>query len=163
MSNSKDKGGLGNNVDPDKPYKVGNKKPPLNTRFKPGQSGNPSGRPKGRSKNLDNFGDILMKELYKTVPANLGGKTVSKTQGELLAIRMMKYAINGGPPAQKILLQSIAEHVARQARQAEIQAKKEAEGSTELDWDAEREEIYERLLRATANVQLLAPPNKDSK
>jgi hypothetical protein len=37
-----------------------------------------------------------------------------------------------------------------------MQAKKKAEGSTELDWDKEREEIYERLLRATANVQLMA-------
>jgi hypothetical protein len=47
MSNSKDKGGPGNNLDPDKPYAVGNKKPPLDKRFKPGQSGNPGGRPKG--------------------------------------------------------------------------------------------------------------------
>jgi hypothetical protein len=44
MSNSKDKGGLGNNVDPDKPYKVGNKKPPLHTRFQKGKSGNPNRR-----------------------------------------------------------------------------------------------------------------------
>ena len=39
-------------------------------RFKKGESGNKSGRPKG----FVNFGDLLMK-FYKIVPANLGGKT----------------------------------------------------------------------------------------
>jgi len=123
------------------------------------------GNRKGRPKDLARFGDILMGEMFKTVPANLAGKVVNKTQGELLAIRMMKNAITGGPPAQKLLLQFIAEHEARQARRAEVQAKKQAEGATELDWDAEREEIYQRLLAATENVQLLAPAqtNEDAK
>jgi hypothetical protein len=35
-------------MDQDVPYAVGHKKPPLHTRFPPGQSGNPKGRPKGR-------------------------------------------------------------------------------------------------------------------
>jgi Family of unknown function (DUF5681) len=76
----------------------------------PGQSGNPSGRPKGRSKDLDNFGDILMKEFFKTVPVSLVGKTVNKTQGEVLAMQMMKKAINGGTPERGLLLQFIEQH-----------------------------------------------------
>jgi hypothetical protein len=48
-----------------------------------GQTGNPSGRPK----DLRKFGDILMKEFYKTVTASLGGKTVHKMQGEIVATR----------------------------------------------------------------------------
>jgi hypothetical protein len=50
-----------------------------------GVSGNPSGRPKDLAK----FGDLLMKEFYKTVTANLGGKTVKKTQGEIVAQQMV--------------------------------------------------------------------------
>jgi hypothetical protein len=80
MSNSKDKGGVGNNTDPDEPYKVGNKKPPLHTRFPKGKSGNPGGRPKGSSKNLAYFGDILMKEFSKTLPA-IGSVATSKIGG----------------------------------------------------------------------------------
>jgi hypothetical protein len=95
MSNSKDEGGPGNDSDPDKPYKVGNKKPPLHTCFSKGKSGNPGGRPKASSKDLANFGDLLMKELYKTVPASLGGKKVNKMQGEIFMMQMMKAAING--------------------------------------------------------------------
>ena len=49
--------------------------------WKKGQSGNKSGRPK----NLARFGDILMREFYKTVPASMGGKTVKRSQGEIIA------------------------------------------------------------------------------
>ena len=40
-------------------------------RYPKGETGNRSGRPK----DIVNFGDLLMREFYKTVPANLGGKT----------------------------------------------------------------------------------------
>jgi pyrroloquinoline quinone (PQQ) biosynthesis protein C len=42
---------------------------------------------------LARFGDILAKEFIKTVPANIAGQTVNKTQGEILAQVMMKNAI----------------------------------------------------------------------
>jgi hypothetical protein len=38
-------------------------------RYPKGETGNPSGRPK----DIVNFGTLLMKEFYKTIPANLGG------------------------------------------------------------------------------------------
>jgi hypothetical protein len=54
--------------------------------FVEGQSGNKSGRPK----DLGRFGEILMKEFYRTVVASMGGKTVKKIQGEIVAQQMVR-------------------------------------------------------------------------
>lgn len=53
---------LDNNVIPLQPnYDVGYKRPPLHSRFQPGQSGNPSGRAKG-SQNLKTLFHKIMRE-----------------------------------------------------------------------------------------------------
>jgi hypothetical protein len=52
---TKRKGGRrGNEINggDEKPYRVGYGRPPLETRFKPNQSGNPKGRPRRRSLEL---------------------------------------------------------------------------------------------------------------
>ena len=54
--------------------------------FVEGQSGNKSGHPKDRGR----FREILMKEFYRTVVASMGGKTVKKTQGEIVAQQMVR-------------------------------------------------------------------------
>ena len=150
MLNYKDKRDLGNKVDPDKPYVVGNKKPPLHTRFKAGQSGNPNGRPK----NLARLGQIIMDEVYKSVPVSLAGQTVNRVQGEIFAMQMMKAAINGKAADRRLLLQFMEQHEIRQERLEEKKAKQIEEGSVEIDWDAEKERAYQDLMaRATALVQ----------
>ncbi len=54
----------------DEKYSVGWGKPPRDTRFKKGQSGNPKGRPKGSK----NFATVLAKILKTRVPANVNGR-----------------------------------------------------------------------------------------
>ena len=65
-------------------YEVGYGKPPKHTQFKPGQSGNPSGRPKG-SKNLKTD---LQEELSEKVPIREGDRSrlVSKQRAYVKTI-----------------------------------------------------------------------------
>ena len=60
-------------------YEVGYKKPPVETQFKPGQSGNLKGRPKG-SRNMK---VLLKEELEKPIQVQENGKMmeISKAQG----------------------------------------------------------------------------------
>ena len=87
--------------DDDQPdYKVGYKKPPLHTRFRKGQSGNPRGRPRG-SKNLST---LLTDALNEPVDVTEDGKrrTISKRE---LGVRQLvnKFAM-AEAQATKILL-----------------------------------------------------------
>jgi hypothetical protein len=49
--------------EPGRAYQVGYKRPPAQTRFKPGVSGNPSGRPKGTANLKTLFNRILKEEV----------------------------------------------------------------------------------------------------
>ena len=65
-------------------FEVGYGKPPAKTRFRPGQSGNPKGRPKGsknKSKapalNEERMKTILLEEAYRTIKVKEGSGQVS--------------------------------------------------------------------------------------
>jgi hypothetical protein len=62
----------------DAPYEVGYGKPPKHTRFKPGQSGHPSGRPRGQR----NFRTAVRQALKEKITIREGDKsrTVSKME-----------------------------------------------------------------------------------
>jgi Family of unknown function (DUF5681) len=70
-------------------YAVGYKRPPLNTRFKKGQSGNPGGRRKRKASTLD---DMIAEELHSKVPFQENGVRKKSTKLRL----MIKHAINQG-------------------------------------------------------------------
>jgi len=83
----------------EKDYEVGYGKPPKHTQFKPGQSGNPLGRPK-KKRTVD---DIIQKILQEEIMIN-GEKKSTK---ELFLRSMMKNAIKGNATATKLLLSLI--------------------------------------------------------
>lgn len=80
----------------DEAYEVGYGRPPTATRFRPGQSGNPKGRPKG-SRNAKTgevdamrLKSLIMEEAYRVIQVRDGGKTraMSILQASLRSLGM---------------------------------------------------------------------------
>lgn len=80
-------------------YEVGNKRPPLANRFKPGQSGNPRGRPRG-SRSLKN---ILGRSACAMVVDTESAETT--TQLEALVAARFRSAIRGNDKAAAQILE----------------------------------------------------------
>jgi hypothetical protein len=127
--------------------------------WKKGHSPNPGGKPKG----LARFGDILAKEFLKTVPANIAGQTVNKTQGEILAQVMMKNAITTKQASHiALLLKFMEAHESRLAALEAVKIKQVAEGSIEIDWDDEKEKAYQELVARAGKAVQAAAQTKDT-
>jgi len=84
----------------DKSDKVGYGRPPVHSRFKPGQSGNQRGRPKGTL----NFTTDLKRTLQAPVTLNDGRKTRRVTTQEAALLRLAEKALNGDPRALEKLV-----------------------------------------------------------
>ncbi len=113
-----------------------------------GQSGNPKGRPK----DLVRLGQLFTQELFKVVPVQLAGKVVNKSQAEVLVSQMVKQAIQKGGTATRIALQFMEAHEAREAAREERKAKQIEEGSVEINWDEEKERVYQELMARATNI-----------
>lgn len=96
-------------ADDDVPYAVGHGKPPRATRFRPGRSGNPKGRPKGSK----NFSTVIQQELDARIVVTENGrrKTISKRQA--IAKQLVNKAAAGDPRALPILLNEARLHEGR--------------------------------------------------
>ena len=68
-------------------------RPPRRGQYKPGQSGNPRGRPKG-SKNILTY---VKEHLNKKIPIIEGGKTRTVPRAEAIAIQLVNQAAKGEP------------------------------------------------------------------
>jgi hypothetical protein len=81
-------------------YEIGYKKPPLHTRFSPGQSGNPNGRPKKRP----SFTNSFLKELDRRVTVIVDGRSRSITQREAIVMQLTRKASAGDIKSAKLLI-----------------------------------------------------------
>ena len=94
-------------------YKVGYAKPPEETRFKPGQSGNPNGRPKG-SKNKrsglseETLKEIVLAEAYRVIPVKDGDRSVTLPMVHAIVRSMALSAAKGQHRAQKLFTEMLA-------------------------------------------------------
>lgn len=85
--------------------KVGYKRPPVETRFKKGQSGNPRGRPKGAK----GFMAELQEELDEVILVHEGNRSRKMTKRRVIAKRLVEGGLKGDPKA----IQAIARVDAR--------------------------------------------------
>jgi hypothetical protein len=104
-------------------YDVGYGKPPKATRFQPGRSGNPSGRPRGRSKSqladasLEPLKALLLEEAYQMVTTRDGDRPVQVPVLRAVARSVVTKAAKGDARAQKLLLESVTAIEAEQRRE----------------------------------------------
>ena len=96
-------------------YRVGYGKPPLETRFKQGQSGNPRGRPRG-AKNLATLLEEALNELV-VVNENAGRRRISKRKAALK--QLVNEAAKGNWRALKLLVDILQDIERRSEPQTE--------------------------------------------
>jgi hypothetical protein len=84
-------------------YPVGYGRPPVHSRFRKGQSGNPGGKPGPRNHLRENFETILVECLNASEEALRNVKTANAV--ESLARRIVVQALDGRASAQKLLLE----------------------------------------------------------
>jgi Family of unknown function (DUF5681) len=84
-----------------KDAEVGYGRPPKATRFAPGESGNPRGRPKGSR----SVGSILKGIMSQKVNVSEGGRRRRVSRVELMLLRLVNDAAHGDPRATKLALE----------------------------------------------------------
>lgn len=89
------------NSSSDNDYNVGYQKPPAHTRFKPGQSGNPKGRPKQKEADVVK---LLLRELKERVVIEENGKITKVTKREVLVKQILKKALLGDSKCMDFIL-----------------------------------------------------------
>lgn len=85
-------------------YEVGHGRPPVATRFKPGQSGNLKGRPR-EAKNLST---LTREKLQAKVPVREGGRERQMTKAEIGVTKLVnRFAETGDPKLYMVLLKQL--------------------------------------------------------
>jgi hypothetical protein len=122
---------------PEAPYQVGFGKPPRSTRFKPGQSGNPSGRPTGAK----NFATAIEQELNSRVTVTENGRRRRISKREVIAKHLVNKAASGDLKAMPLLLN---EARARQSTLAEA-------GTDEVFDTPQDQKVFEGIIARIRN------------
>lgn len=125
-------------------YEVGYGKPPKATRFQPGRSGNPRGRPKG-TKNLKTD---LFEELQEMIEIREGGRTRKVTKQRAFVMALANGSIKGNGRSASILVSTMLRVLDTGANDTEIGDELEADEAEIL---REFEERVKR--RAVASVK----------
>jgi len=106
MSRNKDEKDDEKDKGPRRAGRIGFGRPPIEHRFKPGQSGNPKGRPKKKQDEaaMLEMAKLVMDEAGRPVTARIGDKTVTLPALEAMLRNLMKQALQGDRHAQSMIL-----------------------------------------------------------
>jgi hypothetical protein len=99
---------------PDKPYKVGRGKPPIETRFPKGTSGNPGGRPKKAPPALDP-GKVLQAIDNEKIVVTVDGKRKSLRKAEIHFRQLFAKANKGDLTAARVIVKMAAKYFGPEA------------------------------------------------
>lgn len=91
---------------PTSDYEVGYGRPPAHSRFKPGRSGNPRGRPR-KSKDLNR---LIQTELDKTIPIKENGRERRISKREAVITQLINCAIKGDVKPLQLVLSHLDKH-----------------------------------------------------
>ena len=110
---------------PEPAEEVGYGRPPKHSRFKPGQSGNPKGRPKGAKSQKTIFQEALDARIEYLEQ----GKRQSATRRELVVLKLVEKALKGDARAIATLLAKDAafEEAEREAKETAVTAREEVD------------------------------------
>jgi hypothetical protein len=112
-------------------YEVGYGRPPRHTRFKPGQSGNPRGRPK----NAKNLSTLLSEALNERVIVAENGRRRKITKREAIIAQLVNRSAQADLKATQMVLAMVQE----------VERNKQA--PSETAFDATDEKVLEQLRR----------------
>ena len=123
-------------------HEVGRGKPPAATRFKPGQSGNPRGRPKGAKNkrpalNEERLKDIILEEAYRTIKLREGEKSVTVPIAQAVVRSLAVNAAKGQHRAQRLFAELLGATEAANKRLHDEWL--EASITYKIEWEQELE------------------------
>lgn len=91
---------------PEEPGKVGYRNPPRHTRFQPGQSGNPRGRPRG----TPNLANEIARIMAMPVTVTVKGRRRTVRSLSAFALRLREQALGGDLKAMAMLFAHFQAH-----------------------------------------------------
>jgi hypothetical protein len=112
MGTSEDKAGR-------EDYEVGYGRPPLHTRFKKGQSGNPKGRRRKRKDADMTMSELMREVLREPIVVTVAGRKVKMSKGKAYVETLINRALTGDGRAASTVFQALKHHGEFSPRAAE--------------------------------------------